>query len=133
MLEYNREDSFSLDRLINRTNAAEGTSLPPQQRGFTRVPYVSSVQVSSPSTTKYIISWLEPEGFGGKIAGYNVYYAISGQIQQPILLTAARKSPATVQITPPTGARLIFFVQTQLTNGFVNTPEASPTTAIVAA
>jgi len=91
-MDYNREDQFSVDRLINRTNAAEGTSLPPQQRGFTRVPFVTSVKASSPSTTKYVISWLEPEGFTGKIAGYNVYYAISGQIQQPTLLTAAQDS-----------------------------------------
>jgi len=132
-MEYNREDAFSLARLINRANAAEGTSLPPQQRGFTRVPYVSSVKVSSPSTTKYIISWLEPEGFTSKIAGYNVYYAVSGQIQQPTLVTAARKSPATVQLLPPSNARLTFFVQTQLNNGFTNTPENSPSAAITAA
>lgn len=129
-MDYNREDQFSLDRLINRANAAEGTSLPPQQRGFTRVPFVTSVKVSSPSPTKYIVSWLEPEGFAGKIAGYNVYYSVSGQIQQPTLLTAARKSPATVQLLPPSGTRLTFFVQTQLSNGFVNSPENSPTAAI---
>lgn len=132
-MQYNREDQFSVDRLINKTNAAEGTSLPPQQRGFTRVPYASSVKVSSPSPTKYVISWLEPEGFTGKIAGYNVYYAISGQIQQATLLTAAQKSPATVQLLVPANSRLIFFVQTQLTNGFTNTPAASPSSAITAA
>lgn len=132
-MEYNREDQFSLDRLINRTNAAEGTSLPPQQRGAYRVPYVSSVKVSSPSTTKYVISWLEPEGFTGRIAGYNVYYTISGQIQQPALITAARKSPATVQLIPPSNSRLTFFVQTQLNNGFTNTPENSPSATIAAA
>jgi len=132
-MDYNREDAFSLDRLINRTNAAEGTSLPPQQRGFTRVPYVSSVKVFSPSPTKYIISWLEPEGFTGKIAAYNIYYTVSGQIQQSTLITAARKSPATVQILAPSGSRLTFFVQTQLNNGFVNSQESSPSAAISAA
>lgn len=129
-MEYNREDQYSLDRLINRTNAAEGTSLPPQQRGFTRVPYVSSVKVSSPSLEKYLISWIEPEGFVGKIAGYNVYYTVSGQNKPPVFLSAAQGSPLMIQIPAISDARLTFFVQTQLTNGFVNKPENSPSAAI---
>jgi len=132
-MEYNREDQFSLDRLINRANAAEGTSLPPQQRGFFRVPFVSSVKVSSPSPTKYIVSWQEPEGFTGKISGYNVYYSASGDIREPIFVTAASKSPATVRLLLPSGTRITFFVQTQLNSGFVNNPAYSPTATIPAA
>lgn len=131
-MDYNREDQFSVDRLINRTNAAEGTSLPPQQRGPFRVPYVSSVRVSSPSPTKYVVTWVEPENFVGKISQYNVFVNSSSNIPQPGAAISVFKSPATIRFLAPSGSRLTFFVQTQMGNGFVNPAFASPAATIVA-
>jgi hypothetical protein len=129
---YNREDQFSLDRLINRTNTAEGTSLPPQQRGPFRVPYVTSVKASSPEPTKYVITWLEPEGFGGKIAQYNIFVQNSANINQPLGPYTVQNSPASLQIIAPSNSRLTFFVQTQMTSGFTNPGPSSPSTTLIA-
>lgn len=127
---YNREDQFSLDRLINRTNAAEGTTLPPQQRGSFRVPYVSNVRVSSPGGINYIVTWTEPEGFRGKIAQYNVFVQSSANIKQPLGPISSRLSPVTITLLAPANTRLTFFVQTQLSSGLTNPPNQSPSAAI---
>lgn len=132
-MNYNREDQFSLDRLINRTNAAEGSTLPPQQRGAYRVPYVSGLRVTSPEPTKYIVQWFEPTNNGLQIAQYNVFVANSSNINQPLGPFTVQKSPATITILAPTGSRLTFFVQTQLSAGLVNPPSGSAAVSIVAA
>lgn len=133
-MEYNREDSFSLDRLINRTATAEGTSLPPQQRGPFRVPYVTGVRVKAPSPTKYIISWLDIEGNPATVSQYNIFYTSSSTpASEPIGVASVSKSPAIVRLIQPSNARLTFFVQTQLGNGFVNPANSSPSATITAA
>lgn len=131
-MNFNREEQFSVDRLINRTNTAEGTSLPPQQRGPFRVPFVTSVRASSPEPTKYVITWLEPENLGLKIAQYNVFIQSSVNIKQPLGPFTVQKSPATIQLIAPSNTRLTFFVQTQMTSGFVNPGSASPSATLIA-
>ena len=132
MPEYGREDQFSLDRLINRTNTAEGTSLPPQQRGPFRVPYVSGVRVKSTEPNKYTVTWIEPEGNENSIAQYNVFVQTSNNPNSPTGIASVAKSPAEITLAAPTNARLTFFVQTQLGNGFVNPAESSPSASISA-
>ena len=133
-MDYNREDGFSLDRLINRTNTAEGTSLPPQQRGPYRVPFVTGVRVNSPKPTKYSISWLDvTAGADSNIAQYNIFYQNSANPQAPVGILSVNKSPANFQLIAPFNSRLTFFVQTQLGNGFVNPAGSSPTATIIAA
>ena len=132
-MDYNREDQFSVDRLINRTNTAEGSMLPPQQRGPYRAPYATNVRVSSPEPTKYVVTWIEPEGFVTKIAQYNVFVNSSANILQPAGPYSTAHSPLTVQLIAPSNARLTFFVQTQLANGIVNPTNQSPAASITAA
>lgn len=131
-MDYNREDAFSLDRLINRTNAAEGTSLPPQQRGAYRVPLVSAVKAVATGNSQYVVSWREPEGFEGRIAQYNVFARVNNNQALPVQNGAVSKSPAAVVVPSNPGDRITFFVQTQLSSGFVSPPGVGPSATLAA-
>ena len=130
-MEYNREDAFSLDRLINRANAAEGTSLPPQQRGDSRVPQISGLRVSPLGNSQYIVSWIEPEGFDGKIVQYDIFAKDLSNSGNFIECGSSAKSPATVTVPSSGGSRLVFAVQTQLFGGFVSPPGTGVTACVV--
>lgn len=131
-MDYNREDAFSLDRLINRTNAAEGTSLPPQQRGAYRVPLVSGVKAVSTGNSQYVVSWREPEGFEGRIAQYNVFARVNNNQALPVQNGAVAKSPAAVVVPANPGDRITFFVQTRLSSGFISPPGVGPSATVAA-
>ncbi len=131
-MEYNREDQFSLDRLINKTNAAEGTALPPQQRGFYRIPFVTSVKAVPLGNSQYLVSWREPEGFAGKIGQYNVFAKINNSSDLPTQCGSSAKSPASVTVDAAPGDRITFSIQTQLTSGFTNPPGVGPVATVIA-
>ena len=131
-MDYNREDQYSLDRLINRTNAAEGTSLPPQQRGAYRVPLVTAVKAVATGNSQYVISWREPEGFDGRISQYNVFARVNNNQALPVQNGAVAKSPAAVVVPANPGDRITFFVQTRLSSGFVSLPGVGPSATVTA-
>ncbi len=127
-------DNFTLDRLINRTNTSEGSIVPPRQSGEIRVPLVTNLRTLSATPhfggTLVTLAWDNPDISSSFISHFNVYASGLNRTTQPQGLSSTQKSPATVWITSPEEARIIFTVQTQLSNGLASRVETSPSVAV---
>lgn len=118
---FGNEDKFALNRLKNQTAAAEGTSLPPRQKGEFRVPFVSNFRLVSTTqffgATQFVLSWDQPAI--PNIDHYSIWVinAINANAA-PLGPYTSLVSPATISIPAQDVARVTFYVQTVLTNGF---------------
>jgi hypothetical protein len=128
--KFSRESNFVIERIRNTVNAAEGTLLPPQQRGDYRLPFVSNLRLVETNSyfggTSFTLNWVEPENRQRNISQYNVYVVGLEFQDKPIGPFSTDKSPITIRLVNSTAARVTFFVQTQLNSGFVTPLDFSP-------
>lgn len=126
------EVDYLVQRLLNPTGSAEGTSIPLPQQGDFRVPPVTSLKVATTNalvgSTQYILTWDEPENISPFLVSHFLIYAtqvtISGiRSSAPV---ATNRSPGVVELTVAANTVLIFKVQTVLTNGQVNDLDTAP-------
>lgn len=125
-------NDFILDRLVNWTGSAEGSNLPPRQRGSFRVPIVSGLRVENVSYNGpkniFTISWQEPEDPTINVSTYNIYARnLVQENSQPVLAVSSRRSPAKVELSSSETEAVTFYVQTVIANGLASPILASPT------
>lgn len=124
---------FPLDRLINLASTGEGSNLPPRQFGSLRVPIVTNLRILQTQSfiggTDYTLAWNSPEFPNVKIAQYNVYVTGINGVTEPQGPYTAHSSPAVINVSVRQTSRLIFTVQTQLTNGLTSPINVSPSVA----
>jgi len=127
------ELEFILSRLVNLTNSAEGSTLPPKQAGALRVPVVSNLKLlriqAYFGNTQFTIAWNEPTRISpAQISHFNVYvFGAVADSTQPIGPFAAKRSPAEVRIRAQnSNTPISFIVQTVLKNGQVSDITFSP-------
>lgn len=127
---FSKESSFVIERVRNTVNAAEGTLLPPQQRGDYRLPFVSGLRLVKTESyfggTSFTLNWIEPESRDTNISQYNVYVVGLEFQDKPVGPFSTNKSPITVRLVNSQASRVTFFVQTQLNSGFVTPLNFSP-------
>jgi hypothetical protein len=133
MSETNNE--YILARLVNYNSSAEGSVLPPAQKGEFRVPFVSALQVTRTQyllgQTIFTLAWKDPtEDATVRVDHYNIYYQYGlNDNAQPVGPYTSGGSPAVIMV-PATGATgVTFYVQTVLTNGMTSPLLRCPTTA----
>lgn len=127
-----KESSFIISTLVNQLGAADGASLPPRQRGVTRVPVVSALRVLKAAAfvggTEVTLVWSNPKPpFHRSIDHYNVYvtgpFLGSNTTQGP---SAFATSPATLKLESSGGIVVTAYVQTQMKSGIVSDLFGSP-------
>lgn len=128
--EINRESVFITETALNQRGTAEGSLLPPRQRGEFRVPFVTGLRVEKRSTflggTQFVISWQEPEGLTS-ISHYNVYVlGLLDNNKSPMGPATFQKSPGILRLVSDGVVRVTFVVQTVMKNGMVSELDASP-------
>lgn len=115
---------------MNETNTAEGTLLPPQQRGDYRLPFVSNLRIVKTESylggTSFTLNWTEPEDRFRNISQYNVYVVGLEFSEIPMGPFSTSRSPIVVRLVNNHAGRVTFFVQTQLNSGFVTPLNFSP-------
>ncbi len=121
---------FGLGRLLNLNNSAEGSNLLPPQVGEFRIPFASNLQMVRAQLvgdqTYFTLSW-------DNVPLTNVsHYAIyvndaRNPSNAPIGPYLSPRSPVRIAITSPSGAPLVFRLQTVLNNGFQSNLDAAPT------
>lgn len=124
-------------RLVNSGNAAEGATLPPQQRGYNRVPPPQAlrlVRVEKPATNWYrvTLSWEEILPAIGQLEGYALQllnHTAKDQGFQQVAL--ADKSPGKFSVQGAAGDKVTFAAQTVLTSGLRTALELCPTVSFV--
>jgi len=118
---------YVLDRLINATNAAEGSLLPPKFRAGKRIPTVKNLRLLNTEVfsgeTQFTLVWDEPDDpptIVNSISHYNIY--VSGITGEGNLLSNLSPwitdgSPAVITFVTEEPQRVTFTVQTILKNG----------------
>lgn len=128
-----QHSSFSLKRLTNVNNAAEGSNLPPRQYGDLRAPIVSNLRILKTDNyfggTTFVLAWDEPEFPTTKISQFNIFATGVDGVQQPQGPWTTTKSPAVIRLTTKKVSNIVFTVQTQVTNGLVTPLDISPSVA----
>jgi len=130
--DINAETTFITETLVNQLGAAEGTGLPPRQRGLTRVPIVSSLRVLKVEPfvggTQVTLVWDNPEPpLHRFIDHYNVY--VTGLFEggdTPQGPSSFTTSPATLKLESSGGLPVTAYVQTQMKSGVVSDLFQSP-------
>lgn len=127
----NSDSTFVTEIAVNQLGSAEGSLLPPKQKGQFRVPFVTGLRVLKRRTylagTEFTLTWQEPEGLTN-IAHYNVY--VTGLLDNnktPQGPSTVQRSPAVIRLVSGSLSRISFIVQTQLKNGMVSDLRESPT------
>ena len=124
---------FVLSRMMNLVNSAEGSNLPPRQRGEFRVPFVTNFRIARiiPGIfqTQYILTWENPEN--PRIGHYNIYIVNVDTNSPPLGPFTSQVSPATITIQAPIPAHLTIYVQTVMKNGFTSDLLTGPTCGTV--
>jgi hypothetical protein len=127
------EQRFPLERLINEYGAGEGSNLPPRQFGDIRVPIVSNLKILRVENyfggTTFTLSWDDPNFGNIRVSHYNIFVSGIDNVREPQGIVSAIKSPATVRVTVREVSRLVFTVQTQLSNGATSDLRISPSVA----
>ena len=128
-----QHSNFSLKRLTNVNNAAEGSNLPPRQYGDLRAPIVSNLRILKTDNyfggTTFVLAWDEPEFPTTKISQFNIFATGADGVQQPQGPWTTTKSPAVIRLTTKEVSNIVFTVQTQVTNGLVTPLAISPSVA----
>lgn len=126
-------EDFVIKRLVNFNNTGGGTNLPPRQFGSLRVPIVTGLKILKVDNffggTTYTLGWNSPDFKNIDIAQFNVFISGIDGVAEPQGPYTAFNSPAVIRVTTKTVSRLIFTVQTQLTNGMTSPLETSPSVA----
>ena len=124
---------FAIDRFVNSGRAAEGSTLTPKQAGDLRVPLVTNLRIIDLNTyiggSTFTLQWTEPDGSTGAIGQYNVYVSGLDGVTQPQGPFSTFRSPAVVRLSTAATSRIVFTVQTQLTNGMCSPLKISPSVA----
>jgi hypothetical protein len=122
--------NFLIDRMLNTSQTAEGSVVPPQQRASMRVPVVKRLAIAKQTSffggTEFVLVWLEPDEPNINIAQYNILVYGLVDTDTPSLSVSAPQSPATVRLTAELATRVTFVVQTQLTSGLVCPLDIAP-------
>ena len=126
-----QDDLFSLQRLINENNSAEGSNLSPKQIGANRVPIITGLQIIrtiyNATATQFQLIWNNCDT--RVVDHYNIYFS---NFDEPI---SALSTPFSVQVSPgiisipnpdTDNTRYTITVQTALKNGMVSALESSP-------
>lgn len=126
-----------VSRIANTGNAAEGSTLPPQQRGYNRVPppqALRMVRVEKPATNWYrvVLTWEEVIPAIGQLSGYAIHllnHSAKDQGFQQVALAEA--SPGKFSIQGAAGDKVTFVAQTVMTSGLRTSLELCPTVSFV--
>lgn len=120
-----------VERIVNQTGSAEGTTLPPKQSGELRVPIVSGLRVTKVvpylGGAEVTIAWREPENYPKQLSHFNIYtqglFSDSKVQQGP---ATSRRSPATLRLSTNQNTVAVFTVQTVLKSGLMSLIQVSP-------
>lgn len=129
-----RDGNYVVDRLTNYANTAEGTLLPPLQRGAFRVPFASGFQVirtvNTATTSTFTLVWNNiARESTTKVDHYNIYCTINNSTTpQQVGSVTAIHSPAQITIPLVTRVAVTFYLQAVLSNGMSADLASSPTT-----
>lgn len=121
-----------LGTLRNQLNAAEGSLLPPPQKGPFRVPFVTALKVAQSTSfvggTQFTLTFNTPTFSNGNIDHYNIFVGgLTGNTLNYNGPNTCLSSPAIVRVTTTAAETVIFKVQTVLSSGLVSDISASPT------
>jgi hypothetical protein len=125
---YLRELEHAVARLINNGRAAEGSGLPPTQRGDNRVPPVQNLQCLQAKAitggTEFTLSWNDaPVAKTSYIV--HPFLATSLTAYTTLPSQSVSRSPATLRIMSDSGKVVMFKVQTVMANGLASAVENS--------
>ena len=129
--QFGKEQGYALERLINPRGAAEGSTLPPRQRGRSRVPRVTNLTNPRTQTwmggTQFTLIWDEPEVSRNAISHFNIYVInLLDANEAPLGPWTAARSPAEIYIPIRQQTPCTLIVQTVLKNGLVSNLNDSP-------
>src|SRR5579883_346809 len=133
----NSTTDFITQRLANYQTTAEGSLLPPRQRGQFRVPFPGRFRVlqttSGTASTVYTLAWDNvSSGANLVVDHYNLYYTYQqGDSKQQVGPVTANASPAQIAIPSSIQSAITFYIQTVLGNGMTSILEAAPTATSV--
>ena len=123
------ELQFIISRLLNRTNAAEGTLIPQGQVGASRVPTVTGLNLiqtqATSSGTNFVLTWNDAQA--PNVDHYTVTVTgVPGESQTSRLMSYCKNAPVTVFVGAPQGTVVTFTVQTVLSTGLLSDFNLSP-------
>lgn len=129
----NAELNLVVANLLNTGGTAEGTSVPPQQRGTYRIPFPSGFKVVSATFSFggniFVLGWKDLENPATPVAGYRVYARSALQSNvEPVLVGSSAKSPCVCRVISDAATSVTFFLQPFLTSGSTLPLSACPTT-----
>lgn len=116
----------------NSFGAAEGSLLPPPQKGSFRVPFITNLRVlqinAITSGTQFVLGFNEPTTSQDQLDHYTIYVGgLIGDNNQLNSVTTAQNSPVTINLSTRSIQVVTFKVQTVLKNGLVSDINTSPT------
>ncbi len=132
----------ALERLINYTNSAEGSILPPRTLQGRRVPVVNGLTVMKLqyiyfNGTTVTLTWNDVIDGRRLVSGYNIYASnLRANNVQPVLVAQTQHSPAQFTISTDSTRPVTFFVQTILNGGLsantgINSSNLPATSAVI--
>ena len=121
-----------LGTIRNQLNAAEGSLMPPPQRGAFRVPFVTALTVQQTTQfiggTQFVLTFQEPSSPNAQIDHFNIF--VGGLTGNQINYNGPNTclaSPAVVRVSTTEAQTITFKIQTVLASGLVSNIDASPT------
>lgn len=125
-----REIIGTMNRLINRTNASEGTALPPKQFGPNRVPPPTNFLVMGKKGitggTEFFLNWTNVTTFPNCTYIIKASQAVSQNYENTLFSTSVKAAPASVTVMGDPGRIIIFRIQTITGSGYSSLDESSP-------
>jgi hypothetical protein len=125
------ETAFAIERVINPTRVAEGSTLPPPLRGEFRVPLVQNLSLlrtqSYQGGTQFTLTWDNPQEFVDLVSHYNIYViGLLDNSTTPMGPWQAERAPAEVRVQGRSATNITLIVQTELNNGLKSLLLRSP-------
>lgn len=140
VIRKDSDSSFSIAQIINQGGSAEGSNIPPQQRGAYRTPIAQNFKVLSstynPATlnTTFVLVWSDiidqANGLNQtQVAKYHVYAQLTSIANsEPTLVGSSSMSPCYALVSSPqVAASVTFWLQPSLTSGQTLPLSACPT------
>ena len=120
-----------LATIRNQVGTAEGSLLPPPQKGQFRVPFVTNFKVFSATSffggTQFILTFDEPTTSQNQIDHYNIMVGgVTGNLNQYQGPNITTNSPATIRVITANAVTIIFKIQTVLKSGLISDLNSSP-------
>lgn len=116
--------------LLGQAGTGQGSTFAPKLVGSTQVPIVNALKIIPLSDSflgsEFLLTWEDlPRSYMAD--RYNIYARRITDTDEPQLIASVNKAPARVRVGGAAASPVVFWVQTQLSNGFSSPRELSAT------